>query len=92
MLRVLQIGIGSLILFKLRGICKELYFLQYIDFRELTIHLQYRIVHIIVIYVFCILLKHTNSYPSRGCLSQWYWFTISPYYITEYSKEYSNKM
>ena len=27
-----------------------------------TIHQQHRIVHIIVIYVFCTLLKHTNKY------------------------------
>ena len=47
----------ALVLFGLGGICKELHSLQYVDLKELTIHLQYRIVHIIVIYVFCILLK-----------------------------------
>ena len=48
-----------LILVSLRsgGIRKELHFLQRVDLRESTIHLQHRIVHIIVIYVFCMLLK-----------------------------------
>ena len=51
----------TLVLFRLEGIHKELHFLQHVDFRELTIYLQYRIVYIIVIYVFCMLLKHTNN-------------------------------
>ena len=51
----------ALVLFGSGGICEELHSSQYIDLRELTIYLQYRIVHIIVIYVFCTLLKHTNT-------------------------------
>ena len=41
----------ALVLFGSGGIREEL------DLRESTIHLQHRIVHIIVIYVFCTLLK-----------------------------------
>ena len=52
----------TLVLFRLGGIRKELYFLQYIEFRESTIYLQHRIVYIIVIYVFRILLKHINTF------------------------------
>ena len=52
----------ALVLFRLGGIRKELYSLQYIDLRESTVYLQHRIVHIIVIYVSCILLKYTNIY------------------------------
>jgi hypothetical protein len=50
-----------LVLFGLGGIYKELYSSQHVDFKKSTIYLQHRIVHIIVIYVFCILLKHTNT-------------------------------
>jgi hypothetical protein len=50
----------TLVSFGSGGIHEELHFLQRVDLRKITIHLQHRIVHIIVIYIFCILLKHTN--------------------------------
>ena len=51
----------ALVSFGSGGIRKELHSSQRVDLRELTIHLQHCIVHIIVIYVFCTLLKHTNN-------------------------------
>jgi hypothetical protein len=51
-----------LISFKSEGIYEELHSLYRVDFKEeLIIHLQHRIIHIIVIYIFCILLMHTNT-------------------------------
>jgi hypothetical protein len=51
-----------LVLFGLGGIYKELHSLQRVDLKKSIIHLQHCIVQIIVIYVFYILLMHTNSY------------------------------
>ena len=47
----------ALVSFGSGGIREELHSSQRVDLRELTIHLQHRIVYIIVIYVFCTLLK-----------------------------------
>jgi 23S rRNA pseudoU1915 N3-methylase RlmH len=47
----------TLVSFGSGGIRKELRSSQRVDLKESTIHLQHRIVHIIVIYVFCTLLK-----------------------------------
>jgi hypothetical protein len=53
----------TLVSFKLEGIHKELHSLRHVDLKkELIIHLQHRIIYIIVIYVFCTLLMHTNNY------------------------------
>ena len=40
-----------------RGIRDEYHSSRHVDLRESIIHQQHRIVHIIVIYVFCTLLK-----------------------------------
>ena len=59
----------ALVSFGSGGIREELHSSQRVDLREGNIHLQHRIVHIIVIYVFCTLLKSyqhllTGNYPS----------------------------
>ena len=51
----------TLVSFGSRGIRDKYCSSQRVDLRESRIHQQHRIVHIIVIYVFCTLLKHTNS-------------------------------
>jgi hypothetical protein len=50
-----------LVLFRSGGIREELYILQRVDFKKLTIYLQHRIVYIIIIYVFYTLLMYTNN-------------------------------
>jgi len=51
----------TLVSFGSGGIRDECYSSRRVDLREGIIHLQHRIIHIIVIYVFCTLLKHTNN-------------------------------
>src|SRR6266567_1223764 len=51
----------TLVSFRSGGIRDKCYSSRHVDLRESIIYQQYRIVYIIMIYVFCTLLKYTDS-------------------------------
>src|SRR6266576_4980534 len=58
----------TLVSFGSGGIRDKYHSSHYVDLRESIIHQQHRIVHIIVIYVFCTLLKQTNNNLEIGSI------------------------